>query len=91
VPRDLFDRVFDEVSKAPYFVRKTDAAGRLGINPLQKVCTAILMLASGACADLADRELGISDSSAMECMKIFSGEIVRRFSKEYLRSQWRQI
>jgi hypothetical protein len=85
VPRELFDRVFNEISKAPYFVRKTDAAGRRGLTPLQKVCTAILMLASGACADGADRELGISDSSALESMKIFSEEIVRRFSKEYLR------
>jgi Plant transposon protein len=85
VPRELFNRVLNEVSKAPYFVRKTDAASRHGLTPPQKVCTAILMLASGACADRADRELGISDSSAMECMKIFSEESVRRFSKEYLR------
>jgi hypothetical protein len=85
VPRELFDRVFNEISKAPYFVRKTDAAGRRGLTPLQKVCTAILMLASGACADRADWELGISDSSALECMKIFSEEIVLRFRKEHLR------
>jgi Plant transposon protein len=66
-------------------VRKTDPAGRRGLTPLQKGCTVILMLASGACADRADRELGVSDSSALESMPIFSEESVRRSSKEYLR------
>jgi Plant transposon protein len=49
------------------------------------VRTAILTLAIGTCADSADPEMGTLDSSAMQCMKIISKEIVSRFSEEYLR------
>ncbi|EHS64664.1 uncharacterized protein PGTG_21015 [Puccinia graminis f. sp. tritici CRL 75-36-700-3] len=53
--RGLFLKIVDDLTEHNhYFKRKADALGRLGLYPVQKVASAIWMLAYGGAADIND-------------------------------------
>ncbi|XP_035547424.1 uncharacterized protein LOC108980206 [Juglans regia] len=62
-----------------YFVQKRYASGRLGLSSLQKITTAIRMLAYGVTADLMDEYVRIGESTARLSMKKFVKAIVSIF------------
>ncbi|XP_042959567.1 uncharacterized protein LOC122294710 [Carya illinoinensis] len=85
--RDLFLRIHSTVqTHDDYFIQKRDASGRLGLSSLQKMTTAIRMLAYGITADLMDEYVRIGESTARLSMKKFVKAIVSIFGGEYLRS-----
>ncbi|KAF8400429.1 hypothetical protein HHK36_013727 [Tetracentron sinense] len=69
----------------PYFVQKIDAIGMLGLSSLQKITTAMRMLAYGVAADYVNEYVRIGESTAIESLKKFVQAVVAIFSDEYLR------
>ncbi|KAF8400427.1 hypothetical protein HHK36_013725 [Tetracentron sinense] len=53
----------------PYFVQKIDAIGMLGLSSLQKITTAMRMLAYGVAADYVNEYVRIGESTAIESLK----------------------
>ena len=53
--------------------------------PLTKCIVAMRMLVYGISADCVDEYLKISESTTMECMKIFVAGIIQVFGEKYLR------
>jgi hypothetical protein len=70
----------------PWFEHKTDALGKKGLFPLQKVVAAIRILAYGCSYDMVDEYARISESSASDCVEHFCSVVEARFGSEYLRS-----
>jgi hypothetical protein len=70
--RHLFLKLVDALQQHDdYFVQKRDAAGILGLSPLQKMTAAIRMLAYGTSADSVDDYVRIEKSTALESLKRF--------------------
>ncbi|KAF8405331.1 hypothetical protein HHK36_010235 [Tetracentron sinense] len=69
----------------PYFVQKIDAIGMLGLSSLQKITTAMRMLAYGVAADYVDEYMKMCESTAIESLKKFVQAVVAIFFDEYLR------
>ncbi|CAH9143079.1 unnamed protein product [Cuscuta epithymum] len=68
----LFERILHAVENYDnYFTQKVDAAGKIGLSPLQKVIAAIRMLSYGCSADSLDEYVQIGESTAIECLKNF--------------------
>ena len=53
----------------PYFIKKRNAAGMLGLSSLQKMTTALRMLAYGITADSTNEYVRIGKSTAVESLK----------------------
>ena len=78
--RSLFLRIVDAVkSHNPYFEQRTDALGRLGLSPLQKITAAFRMLAYGVPADATDEYVKIGESTVIESLKKFCRTVVEIF------------
>ena len=85
--RSLFLRIHSRVEATkPYFVQKRNAAKTLGLSSLQKMTTAIRMLAYGVSADFMDEYIRIGETIAIKSLKKIVKAIVSIFSEEYLRS-----
>ncbi|XP_062173489.1 uncharacterized protein LOC133878942 [Alnus glutinosa] len=85
--RDLFMRIHDAIiSHDRYFVQRRNAAKKLGHSSLQKMTTAIRMLAYGVTADFMDEYLLNGERTAMDSFIRFVKAVVSVFSAEYLRS-----
>jgi len=85
--RDLFMRIHDAiVSHDRYFVQQRNAAKKLGHSSLQKMTTAIRMLAYGVTTDFMNEYLRIGERTAMDSFIRFVKAVVSIFSAEYLRS-----
>lgn len=69
-----------------YFVQRRNAAGVLGLHPLQKITAALQMLAFGVPADFLDDYLGMAESTILSSLRRFVRAIVEIFGDEYLRS-----
>ncbi|KAL0862816.1 hypothetical protein Bca101_041934 [Brassica carinata] len=79
-------RIVDRLSaEIPYFQQRRDATGRFGHSPLQKVTTAICMIAYGGAADAFDEYLRIGETTALLCLEHFVQGIIDLFEDEYLR------
>ncbi|XP_006645484.1 putative nuclease HARBI1 [Oryza brachyantha] len=84
--RPLFLHIVDAVvAHDHYFVQKRNAAGVLGLSPLQKITAALRMLTYGVAADTQDEYLQIADSTTVESLKRFVRAIIEVFGDEYLR------
>jgi hypothetical protein len=82
----LFLRIVETLSNwDPYFTRRVDAAGRVGLSPLQKCTAAIRMLAYGSPADQLDEVLKIAASTSLEILGKFAVGVIECFGPEYLR------
>src|SRR3954470_20844592 len=85
--RELFMRIANAVeSRNEYFVQKRDAVGRLGLSPLQKITTAVRILAYGCSADHCDEYIKIGQSTAIATLKEFCSTMIELFEAQYLRS-----
>ena len=63
--RYLFLRIISKVeAHEPYFTQKRNAAKKLGLSPLQKMITALRMLAYGVAADFMDKYVRIAETTA---------------------------
>jgi hypothetical protein len=83
MPRAVFDRIYTTISTRPEFVRKTDALGKKGIHPLQRVLAALRILVYGTAADAVDESVRISESSALDSLRRFFQAVCDAFGKEY--------
>ena len=80
--RSLFLRIHSRVEATkPYFVQKRNAANTLEFSSLQKMTTAIRMLAYGVLADFMDEYLRIGESIAIKSLKNFVEAVVSIFLK----------
>ena len=70
---DIVEQVSDHDS---YFVQKQDAAGRLGLATLQKVCSAVRLLTSGVSPMEQDDKYRLAASTGMQCMKRFCDAVI---------------
>ena len=87
VSRSIFNRFFNAVVSADdYFVQKRDCTGLLGLSPFQKLTAAMRMMAYGTAADSLDDKLGLSQTTAMECMSRFCNVVIDTFGSEYMRN-----
>src|SRR4051812_11246326 len=85
--RELFLRITSAVEQHnPYFLQKPDCSGRLGLSPIQKVTTALRILAYGFAADHCDEYLKIGQSTAIESLKAFCTTIISLYEAEYMRA-----
>ncbi|KAH7524947.1 hypothetical protein FEM48_Zijuj06G0173200 [Ziziphus jujuba var. spinosa] len=83
---ELFKRILQAIKNYDdYFTQKVDAAGRVGLSPLQKMIAAVRMLAYGCPADLLDEYVQIGESTAIESLKRFCDAIIGVFKEQYLR------
>ncbi|XP_058216889.1 uncharacterized protein LOC131327773 [Rhododendron vialii] len=90
-PPEYFRRRFLHIQAAieahdPYFVQGRNAARMLGLSSLQKMTTAIRILAYGVSADFLDEIVRIGESAAIESLERFVKAVIEIFSSEYLRS-----
>ncbi|XP_038695447.1 uncharacterized protein LOC119992726 [Tripterygium wilfordii] len=78
--RSLFLRILSTIEGFdPYFVQKREDLDVLGLSPLQKVTSAIRMLAYGASVDSVDDYVRIGESTAIESLKRFAQAIIALF------------
>ena len=68
--RSLFFRIQSKVETyEPYFIQKRDNAQRLGLSSLQKITTALRMLAYAMTVDFMDEYVRIGESTSIESLK----------------------
>ncbi|XP_030930849.1 uncharacterized protein LOC115956680 [Quercus lobata] len=68
-----------------YFVQKRNSAKKLGLSSLQKITTALRMLAYEVSGDLINEYVRIRETTALESLKKFVTTVIDVFSEEYLR------
>ncbi|XP_059669231.1 uncharacterized protein LOC132314375 [Cornus florida] len=86
IRRELLFRIFNDVKAYDdYFVQKKDATGRLGLFSIQKMTSAVRILAYGCAADHYDEYIKIGESTAIKCLKAFCNAIVVVYAEEYMR------
>ena len=68
-----------------YFVQNRNSANKLDLSSLQKITTALRMLAYGVSGDLMDEYVRIGETTALESLKKFVTAVIDVFSKKYLR------
>jgi hypothetical protein len=84
--RGLFLKIVEAVkNQDSYFTQRRDARGLLGISTIQKITSAVRMLAYGVAADATDEYCRIGESTAKESMKRFTRAICEVFESFYLR------
>jgi hypothetical protein len=83
--RSLFLQIVEDVTNHDrYFVQKKDALGRPGLRLIQKICSAVRMLAYGGAANANDKYLCLSESTSLEALSQFCSAIISIYAKEYL-------
>ena len=84
--RSLFLRIQSKVeAHDSYFVQKRNSANNLGLSSLQKITTALRMLAYGVSGDLIDEYVRIGETTALESLIKYVTAVIDVFSEEYLR------
>lgn len=84
--RNLFMKIVDDVTAHNiYFQQKPDALGKLGLHPVQKIASALRMLAYGGAADLNDEYFRLSESTSLEALKEFCNSIISLYDSEFRR------
>jgi hypothetical protein len=85
----MYRKLFLEITKAvtdhnEYFAQKRDALGHLGLKPIQKVASALQMLAYGGAADSNNEYIQISESTSLKSLNRFCNAIIQIYEEEYL-------
>ena len=84
--RSLFLRIQSKVEAYDsYFVQKRNSAKKLGLSSLQKITTALRILAYEVLGDLIDEYVRIGETTALESLKKFVTAVIDVFFEEYLR------
>jgi len=83
----LFLKIVSDIENHDnYFSRKADAVGKLGLYPIQKITSALRIIAYGNAADANDEYLWISESTSHESLDHFCQAVIDLYSSEYLPS-----
>ncbi|XP_024195935.1 uncharacterized protein LOC112199109 [Rosa chinensis] len=84
---NVFNRISSDLCGTdPYWVQKSDAAGKVGLLPQQKLTCSLRMLAYGAGADQCAEYCQMVKSTSIQALKRFTRGIVNLYSAEYLRA-----
>ncbi|XP_019087537.1 PREDICTED: uncharacterized protein LOC104728477 [Camelina sativa] len=84
--KPLFIRIVNAIENGvPYFRKRRDATGRLGLSALQKCMSAIRIMAYGCSADAVDEYLRLAETTAHKCLLHFVEGVINLFGDEYLR------
>jgi hypothetical protein len=79
-------KIVDQVTAHDrYFQKKPDALGRPGLHPVQKITSALRMLAYGGAADMNDEYIRIAESTSLESLNKFCSAIIDIYGEEFLR------
>ncbi|XP_059663628.1 uncharacterized protein LOC132309328 [Cornus florida] len=68
-----------------YFIQKKGCNGRLGLSSIQKMTTAIRILAYGCAANHCDEYIKIGESTATEALMTFCKAVISVCGEEYMR------
>ena len=68
----------------PFFKQKRDAVGKLGASAVQKVTSAVRMLAYGKAADSFDEYCRLSETLILDSLMHFCNSIISLYSNKYL-------
>jgi hypothetical protein len=83
--RELFLKIINNVTDHdPYFLRRLNAVGQLGLYPIQKVASALRMLAYGGAANSNDKYIQIAKSTSLESLNFFCNAIIQIYGDKYL-------
>jgi hypothetical protein len=84
--RLLFLRITEDVQEHnDYFLQKADTLGKPGLQPLQKITSAVRMLAYGGASDLNDEYLRLGESTSNESLIKFCRAVIDIYGAEYTR------
>ncbi|XP_061993725.1 uncharacterized protein LOC133711636 [Rosa rugosa] len=84
---NLFMRISTDLCQYDrYFVQRSDATGKVGLLPEQKMTAALRMLAYGAGADQCAEYCRMAKSTSVAALQHFTRGIVDLYSAEYLRA-----
>jgi hypothetical protein len=86
LPIELFDDIVDSLVRHDgYFRQKCDAAGKIGLSPIQKIASAVRQLTSGVSSMEHDDKYRMAASTGLEAMKRFCEGIIAVYSPVALR------
>ncbi|XP_023873079.2 uncharacterized protein LOC111985658 [Quercus suber] len=86
IKRSLFLRIQSKIeAHDSYFVQKRNSANKLGLSSLQKIATALRMLAYGVLGNLIDEYVRIGETIVLESLKTLVTAVIDVFFEEYLR------
>ncbi|XP_021763762.1 uncharacterized protein LOC110728417 [Chenopodium quinoa] len=84
--KHVFERLLNAVTQHdPWFQQRRDAAGRLGLSPLQKCTAAVRQLAYGCASDVCDEYVRISEETSRLALQKFTEGVINLFGDQYLR------
>ncbi|XP_062028623.1 uncharacterized protein LOC133744545 [Rosa rugosa] len=84
---NLFKRISTDLCQYDrYFVQRSDATGKVGLLPEQKMTAALRMLAYGAGVDQCAEYCRMAKSTSVAALQHFTRGIVDLYSAEYLRA-----
>ncbi|XP_021744228.1 uncharacterized protein LOC110710265 [Chenopodium quinoa] len=84
--RSLFCRIMNKVVEGDqFFQQRRNAAGKLGLSPLQKCTAAIRMLAYSVAPDVVDEYLRIGQTTSKNALQHFCQGVITHFESDYLR------
>ena len=72
--------------KDTFFEKKRNCTGLLGHSTLQKMTTALRIMAYGIPADLVGDNIAMAESTAIYCLRRFAKVIIKCFGELYLRA-----
>lgn len=85
--RRLFVRITEALERHDqYFSQRKNAAGKMGLHPVQKTTAAMRMLSLAMPADALDEYLRMGESTVLESLQHFCKGICEIFAEEYLRT-----
>ncbi|XP_021761791.1 uncharacterized protein LOC110726627 [Chenopodium quinoa] len=84
--KHVFERLLNAVTQHdPWFQQRRDAAGRLGLSPLQKCTAAVRQLAYRCASDACDEYVRISEATSRLALQKFTEGVINLFGDQYLR------
>ena len=80
MPSSMFKRITNDLeAHYPYFQRKFDACGKLGLSCIQKCTSFLLHLCYGGSADATDEYVRIGESSVRKALVNFCDRIINLY------------
>ena len=82
VPKELFLQINRDLQNIdPYFRRRPDATGYMGIHPMMKVAASLKVLSYGTSFDAQDEYCSLSETAVSESLDHFCAGIIKLYSK----------
>ncbi|XP_021757970.1 uncharacterized protein LOC110723007 [Chenopodium quinoa] len=87
--KPLFCRIMNKVVEGdPFFQQRRNAAGRLGLSPLQKCTAAIRMLAYGVAPNAVDDYIRMGQTTSRKSMQHFTQGVIKHFEADIDCMHW---